>query len=213
MEKKRFIFDIDGTLLKEDYSMEEKFFKEILSKDDAEVFIPKISEYLKNYEDLFSNYDVNSLSEFLSSESGVDITPEIIYKWRSVISNHDSVTFEGVSKTLLYLKGHDYSVVALSNWFADDQIRRLRKANILEYFDNVYGGDFYLKPSEESYLNAAGRFDVKDCIVVGDYLENDVYGPYKVGMDALYFDRKNRNDYNKKLVKSIKRFDELMWRY
>jgi hypothetical protein len=32
-------------------------------------------------------------------------------------------------------------------------------------------------------------------------------------MDALYFDRKNRNDYNKKFVKSIKRFDELMWRY
>ena len=70
-----------------------------------------------------------------------------------------------------------------------------------------------MKPSKESYLNVAGRFSPSDCIVIGDSLENDVYGPYRVGMDAIYFDRKNKNNSNKKLVKSINNLEVLMRRY
>ena len=61
-------------------------------------------------------------------------------------------------------------------------------------------------------LNAAGRFNPSDCIVIGDSLENDVYGPYSAGMDAYYFDR-GKEKYNKKLVKSFKKYTDLMRRF
>ena len=58
-------------------------------------------------------------------------------------------------------------------------------------------GDFYIKPSKESFINAAGNFDSKDCIVISDSLENDIYGAYRAGMNAYHYDKNNKNDYNK----------------
>lgn len=211
---KRFIFDIDGTILEEDYSKEREFFKKELSSEEGNIFIPQISDLIKDYENTYSRYEVSLLSEFLSNNSGVEISPELIYKWREVVSNYEPNIVPGAKDLLFYLSvNKSQSVVGLSNWFGDDQMRRLEKAGLLHYFDNFYGGDFYLKPSRESYLNAAGRYDPKDCVVIGDSLENDVYGPYRVGMDAIYFDREKRGDANKKLVKSYNRLGDIMRRY
>ena len=44
--KKRFIFDLDGTLLHGDFSMEVNYFKSVLSKEDFNKFL-KIY-FLKN---------------------------------------------------------------------------------------------------------------------------------------------------------------------
>ena len=41
---KRFIFDIDGTILEEDYSKEREFFKKELSSQEGNIFIPQISD-------------------------------------------------------------------------------------------------------------------------------------------------------------------------
>ena len=60
------------------------------------------------------------------------------------------------------------------------------------------------------YANMRKNYD--DCIVIGDSLENDVYGPYSAGMDAYYFD-KGKEKYNKKLVKSFKKYTDLMRRF
>ena len=211
---KRFIFDIDGTILEEDYSKEVEFFKKELTSEEGDIFIPQIGDLIAKYENTYNRYDVGLLSEFLSYNSGVEISPELIYKWREVVSNYDPKIIPGAEDMLYYIWGHksDY-IVGLSNWFGDDQMRRLEKAGLLKYFDNFYGGDFYIKPSKASYLNAAGRFNLSDCIVIGDSLENDVYGPYRVGMDAIYFDREKRGDANKKLVKSYNRLGDIMRRF
>ena len=210
---KKYIFDIDGTILEEDYSKEVEFFKEILSKEEAERFIPKIGKYIQGYEDEYSKYSVNGLSNYLTKVSGINITPEIIYDWREVVSNYDSKVVYGAEDFLYYIWGHKNAyIVGLSNWFGDDQIRRLEKAGLLKYFDNIYGGDFYIKPSMGSYNNAAGKSNNSDCIVIGDSLENDVYGPYRAGMDAYYFDR-GKEKFNKKLVKSFTNYTDLMRRF
>ena len=214
MEKRRFIFDIDGTILEEDYSKEVEFFKKELTSEEGNIFIPQIGDLITKYENTYNRYDVGLLSEFLSYNSGVEISPELIYKWREVVSNYDPKIIPGAKDLLFYLSVNKAkSVVGLSNWFGDDQMRRLKKAGLLGYFDNFYGGDFYIKPSRESYLNAAGRFNLSDCIVIGDSLENDVYGPYRVGMDAIYFDREKRGDANKKLVKSYNKLGDIMRRF
>ena len=86
---KRFIFDIDGTILEEDYSKEREFFKKELSSQEGNIFIPQISDLIKGYERDNDRYDVNLLSEYLTRNSGVEISPELIYKWREVVSNYD----------------------------------------------------------------------------------------------------------------------------
>ena len=103
---RKYIFDIDGTILEEDYSKEVEFFKEILSKEEAERFIPKIGKYIQGYEDEYSKYSVNGLSNYLTKVSGINITPEIIYDWREVVSNYDSKVVYGAEDFLYYIWGH-----------------------------------------------------------------------------------------------------------
>ena len=45
----------------------------------------------------------------------------------------------------------DKKLVILSNWFTITQIERLRKNNLLQYFDEVYGGDYTIKPHKEAF--------------------------------------------------------------
>ena len=65
MEKKRFIFDIDGTLLVPDWNYEEEYFSRVLSSSDVDVFLPQIADLLQQYEKNFPRYDILELSRFL----------------------------------------------------------------------------------------------------------------------------------------------------
>lgn len=64
---------------------------------------------------------------------------------------------------------------------------KIGKVGLLKYFDAVYGGDIYLKPNPEAYLNAIGNHDPKDCMMVGDTLEVDVSAPSLLGINAIHF--------------------------
>ena len=76
--KKRFIFDLDGTLLHGDYISERDYFRSVLNKEDAEKFLLLYFEKLCEYESLHQKYDYSSLSKFLTEKTGINITSEII---------------------------------------------------------------------------------------------------------------------------------------
>lgn len=76
--KEKIIFDLDGTLMNADFSLEDDFFSERLEKNDADKFVPVKHDLLLKYEDLFSRYDIKCLSEFLTIGSGVNITEKLI---------------------------------------------------------------------------------------------------------------------------------------
>lgn len=202
MEKKRFIFDIDGTLLIPDWNYEELYFSSVLKKLDFEVFYPQIPKLLEEYEKKFPRYDVVELSRFLTMKSGVLITPEIIIGWNKALGETKPEIIEGVVESLEYLKSKDKSLVALTNWFLGPQIERLKSSGLDSYFDFVYGGELGIKPSEVAYMNAIGEFDIDSSIMIGDSLDFDVYGPGRIGMDAIFYNPKNK-DYDKAKVKSI----------
>ena len=48
MEKKRFIFDIDGTLLVPDWNYEEEYFSRVLSSSDVDIFLSGKIKFIKN---------------------------------------------------------------------------------------------------------------------------------------------------------------------
>ena len=202
MEKKRFIFDIDGTLIVPDWKYEEDYFSSVLSNSDYELFFPQIASLLELYEKSYPRYNVGDLSRFLTSKSGVLITPEIIDGWNDALGKTRPVIIDGVVDTLEYLKSKDKKIVALTNWFLEPQISRLNSSELLSYFDNVYGGELGIKPSIESYMNAIGEDDIETCIMIGDSLDFDVYGAMSIGLDSIFYNPKNK-EYDKEKVKSI----------
>lgn len=203
MEKKRFIFDLDGTLLQGDFSHENEFFKSCLPKEQIEGFLRAKHSLLMQYEASHFNYDIETLSEFLSGKSGIIITPDVIRKWISVNENMDDVVAPFTYEILEYLKSKNKQLVVLTNWFSKTQISRLKNAFLLDYFDSVYGGEYCLKPNGESFINACGKLPTEQCIMIGDDLKKDIYGALDIGLEALYYNPNGKNDFNRSKVKSI----------
>ena len=211
MEK--FIFDIDGTLLKTNWEYEEIYFKSVLTPNDANVFIPNISTFLANYESSFLRYDINVLSQYLTDVSGVKITPDIVKGWLDAGKDYYDVV-PGAEEVLLYLKEQKKKVVALSNWFTEMNKTRLDNAGLLKYFDRVYCSDVVdMKPNFSSYITACGDTPLTDTVMIGDSLQLDVIRPMELGMDALWFCPNEKKFIDKPKVKVIRRLNEIKEMY
>lgn len=213
MEKKRFIFDLDGTLLKSDYSYEHDYFESVLGKQDAQLFVPNISQMVSEYEKKFPRYDFDTFSRFLTKESGVVITNEMVKGWCEALVEANICVIDDVYEILDYLKRQGKSMVVLTNWFTDVQRERLERCLLSGYFDQVYGGSTYMKPFRESYYNACGDYSKDECVMIGDDLENDVLGPMKFGIDAIYYNPKGKTNFDRGKVKSIGRIKEIKEMY
>ena len=205
----RIIFDIDGTLLHGTFTEERNYFKSVLSKDDYEKFEKIYFKSLLKYETLFKKYEVSKLSEFLSNESKINITDDIIKGWIDVNCNMKDNISENLVETLEYLKRRQKSLAILTNWFLESQKARLKNAGILEYFDDITAGDMVLKPNKESYILAASRYPIEQCVLIGDDLQKDVYGPQQIGMKSIYYNPNDNYNFDKNKVLSIKNMKEL----
>lgn len=205
--KKRFIFDLDGTLLHGDFNKEIDYFKSVLG-EDAEKFIPIYFEKLLEYESIYEKYDSKQLSCFLKQKTNINITSEIIDGWIKVNAKMNDKLLEETKDMLKYLKRKGKSLVVLTNWFKYTQEERLKNAGIREYFDDVFAGDLNLKPNKESYLNACGSYSLDECIMIGDTIDKDVIGPNKFGIDSIYYNPENK-EYDKTKILSINNFEKI----
>lgn len=203
--KKRYIFDLDGTLLTGDYSSTDQYFKEIYGSK-ADPFLYDMVPILDRYEKLFPRYDYEDLSTFLTMKTGLDMSPRVIREWNQLVGEVKDVPEEYVQEVLEYLKSQGASLAVLTNWFGDSQAKRLERAGLLEYFDTVYGGDIVTKPHKEAYWIAAAGHDSESCIFIGDNVDNDYIGPKACGMDSILYDKNNTHH---KTLKKIRRLDEL----
>ena len=210
MEKKRFIFDLDHTLMTANYGEEKEYFENIFG-DDSKIFINNpsgttIAKLLYEYERIYKNYDINQLSEFLTLKTGLDFNREVIIGWIESFGRCSSVVEEGVIDTLEYLKHKDYSLVILTNWFLESQMNRIKNSELCEYFDGIYAGDIVLKPRKEAYINAKADFRNHNCIYIGDNLDKDYIGPRSCGIYSILYDK---NDIHNKNIVKIKKMNEI----
>lgn len=201
MEKQRFLFDIDGTLLESNYSYEQEYFMSVLNSEDAKRFLPMLGRLVAEYEQRHMCYDISLLSKYLTYKSGVLISKEIINGWQQALSETPPIIIEEVVETLNDLKHRNKSLAIITNWFLKPQVIRLEKSNLKDYFDDFYGGDSFIKPNRQGYINACG--------MIGDSLEADIYGAMEVGIDSIYYNPNNKNDFDKSKIKSIKNMKEL----
>lgn len=201
---KRFIFDLDGTLINTKYEKELKYFNDVFPNND---FGKHMSEYLWEYESTYYKYDTKFFLDYISKKTGCKFTEEIFDGWQDFFSKDDEEMVEGALDLLKFLKENDKDVIVLTNWYTDCQTKRLKNLKLLDYVDKVYGGDICLKPNKDAFINACGDVDFKDCIMIGDTYKNDIEMPKNLGMEALLINDKHKSKYKNK-IKSLEEVKE-----
>ena len=205
---KKVIWDLDETLLSADFRKEDDFFKEQILDEKVDEFIKNKVKYLMEYERTFFKYDIKLLSEFLTLRSGFKIDEKIIEAWMEHNKNIPDTIHSGAEEVLSYLQSKGYQNILYTNWFKDVQKGRLRNANLLEYFSEIYGGDFAIKPNAIGYKKIIKDVNPNETVMIGDNITNDVLVPRNIGITSYHYDPLDKdNDKNK--IKTLGKIKEM----
>ena len=207
--KKRFVFDLDGTLLHGHYEMLDDYFLNLYG-EKARPFLDNMVGILGRYEKEYPRYDYDDLSRYLTFTTKLDMSPKVVRDWDYLIDDLKDDEEEHAREVLEYLKGKGKSIAVLTNWFGTTQKQRLRRANLFQYLDGFFGGDISTKPHREAYLIATIGFDPTECVFIGDHVDNDYIGPKAYCMDAVLYDK--HDVHHNSLVK-VKSLDEIKRMY
>jgi len=205
---KKFIWDLDETLLSGDFSYENIYFKEKLQGQDIECFLQNKHDYLIEYERTFFKYDVKLLSDFLSLKSGIVIDETVIRGWNEHNKTIPDTIHMGAEEVLSYLQSKGYQNILYTNWFKDVQEERLRRANLLEYFSEIYGGEFAIKPNAVGYKKIIKDVNPTEVVMIGDNIINDVLVPRSIGITSYHYDPLDKNN-DKNKIKTLGKIKEM----
>ena len=200
---KKYIFDLDGTIMNKNFEYENILFRKKLNKEDRERFMPIKDKILSEYEKYNSTYDVKLMSKYLTEKSGVYISEKLVEEWLLEGSNADDKLVEGIIPLLDYLKSENKKMVVLTNWFTKTQQQRLINKNISDYFEKVYGGEIYIKPSRGAFIQAAGPTPFDECVMIGNDYSKDVLAARRIGMNGVYYAAKEDNIEDEYKVKKL----------
>lgn len=205
---KKFIWDLDETLLSGDFSYENIYFKEKLKGQDIECFLQNKHDYLMEYERTFFKYDVKLLSDFLSLKSGIVIDETVIRGWNEHNKTIPDTIHMGAEEVLSYLQSKGYQNILYTNWFKDVQEERLRRANLLEYFSEIYGGELAIKPNAVGYKKIIKDVNPTEVVMIGDNIINDVLVPRSIGITSYHYDPLDKNN-DKNKIKTLGKIKEM----
>lgn len=196
--------DIDDTLL--DFS---KCAKRSMEESFADLDI-------QFHDNMFPVFEEVNSGLWLQIEKG-EITKNELYgkRWDVIlnkfgIKNIDGNIFEehflkhlsesaekvrGAEDLLQYLSGK-YKVYAASNGPHEQQLRRLKKSNLLKYFTDVFTSELLgvQKPEKSFYdlcFEKIGNVKKGEAVLIGDSLTADIYGGIEYGMTTVWFNKKN----------------------
>ena len=195
---KKYIFDIDYTILIPDWSKEDDYFKKYILENEQEEFFKNKQGILNKYEQEFPKYNTKTLSEYFKSY-GFTVSEDVINGWMNY--NGETIKDEvvdGVVDLFEYLKENNKEIVILTNWFSGTQIPRLKRAGLFNYIDKIVAGEDAMKPGLESFELAIGGTNKEDCIMIGDSIRSDKVGADNAGIDSYIVNKEHtiRDLYN-----------------
>ena len=199
---KKYIFDIDYTILIPDWSKEDDYFKLYIPLEEQEEFFKCKQDILNKYERDFPKYNTKTLSDYFG-KYGFTVTEDVINGW--MLYNGETIVDEVVDGTLAlfeYLKENDKEIVILTNWFSGTQIPRLKRAGLLQYIDKIVAGENAMKPGLKSFELAIGETEKEDCIMIGDSIRSDKAGADNVGIDCYIVDKNHTIQYLYEVIRS-----------
>lgn len=189
---KSVLFDLDGTLLDRDTSIQQ-FITAQYDRLIAHLnHIPKtnyITRFIeldcrgyiwkdRVYQDLVSEFAIMGIS------------------WQALLEDYETqfqfhcVPFHFLKETLIWLKQQGYLLGIISNGLAHFQARAIDGLEIRDYFDVILISEVeqVRKPQPEIFQRATNRLGVtvQDSFFVGDHPEADIIGAKNAGMMAIW---------------------------
>lgn len=185
---KRIIFDLDNTLIgwKDEYfNTVDETFKEFNIICDEKIKFDFI-DAKNDYENSVIRFDVNEMNDFISKRINIKLPVGFIDSWKKRLSLCVLDRDLELIKTIKYLYSK-YELYVATNWFTDQQIERLKNANIVQYFKEVIGCDkFNMKPDVEMYKYLMGDCINSEVIVIGDSYIHDIEPAIKLGIYSYH---------------------------
>lgn len=209
---KNIIFDLDNTLIdwNNDFYINsvKNTCTDLNIKGNFEEILETVITAIDSYESNYDYFNIKDMVEALNFNNKYNFTEEfakkLLYYFSTCVpQNIDCKILE----TLEYLKSK-YNLVVLTNWFKAPQVERLRKTNLLHFFDEVYATETVKnKPNKEAFLSCLNGCEPHECVMIGDNFRNDYIGALDCGMNAIFYNRKKiKVDSN---IVSIQNFEEL----
>ncbi len=97
-------------------------------------------------------------------------------------------------ETLKYLKGKGYRMFLLTNGFLEVQVIKIRESKLEPYFEKMITSEDagYQKPHRKIFEYALKTVNAKkdESLMIGDDLENDIFGAKRFGIDTVFFNSK-----------------------
>jgi HAD hydrolase, family IA, variant 3 len=157
--------------------------------DESKAYDHRVKEMIEDTEITFDEFDEKRI-EF--SKLGSDGNSEAIKfynltktKWHQ----EDEFLYKETIDILKYLKNKNYKLGIIANQSIGLK-GRLDSFGILNYFDIVIASDEVglAKPNIEIFEKAIklANLNPKDCIMVGDRLDNDIFPANKIGMKTIW---------------------------
>ena len=201
------LIDLDGTLL--DFSSGEKnafgetikYFSNYELKEEDYKKFSDINEYY------FNEYSKGNMSrndfhykrfEEIYKYLKLNCPIEESDKYYIDSLREQAILFPDVLDAIKYL-GDNYKLFVASNGMTSVQIKRLEKANILNYFKEIYVSESvgYNKPDLgffEYAIKDINDFDKSKYIIIGDRLDSDIEGGNNFGIKTVFLDRSKKYD-------------------
>lgn len=188
-EVKRVIFDLDNTVIYHDQKKEAQEIADLIGIVATEQFNKEVSNFfLNNNKEVGFRRVTRSYYEYLITS----MIPTLRQKGKTgkqfleALVSRNSTLEDGAKESLQYLYDKGYIIVALTNWFAVDQIKLLKELEVLEYFERVYGwDDNYPKPHKDAFSRSLDFTDPEKNLIVGDSVISDIEPAKKSGINTI----------------------------
>lgn len=113
-------------------------------------------------------------------------------------------TVDGAKELLKYLS-NKYKIYAASNAIYNQQINRLKLADLYKYFSGVFVSESigFNKPSKEFFTECMEKANTtaENSVMIGDSISADIIGAKNVGMKTIWY------NHNKAVTPSEKPYD------
>ena len=200
---KAIFIDIDGTLLDFEACVEESMRRGLIErgidyKDEMLEVFHRINnglwKSLEKGELTFERLlEIRWATVF--AELGIDLDgPEFERYFRARL-HESAIPMEGSFEMLEHLKGK-YRLFGASNGPHEQQVKRLEKAGMLEFFDDVFTSGLIgaEKPSKEFFEYCFKKYPEllpEESVMIGDSLTSDMKGGSAFGMETIWINLKN----------------------
>lgn len=186
------LFDLDGTLLNRDQSVElfineqyERLY-ELLSHIPKEQYISRFIE-LDNHGYVWKDKVYQQLiDEFkISSITWEKLLQDYIEEFK-----HHCVPFPHIHEMLEELKENKIALGMITNGYGQFQMANIKALDIEKYFDVILVSEWegIKKPNPQIFMNVLKKLNVdpSESVFIGDHPENDVKAAQNVGMKGIW---------------------------